>query len=104
MAAVTNLAEFRQRRKAEDRFRPMTDEEWSHYLQIVGVGSISLEKRKEAVDRCFQIVESLAIFEWLLKKNGGRRRFSQAVQRAQLRHELLMLAREHGFIEFTHWL
>lgn len=104
MAAVTNLAEFRQRKKAEDRFRPMTDEEWGHYLQIVGVGSVSLEERKGAADRCFQIVESLAVFEWLLKKNGGCRTFSQAVRRAQLRHELLKLASEYGFIEFSHWL
>ena len=104
MATVTNLAEFRQRKTAENNFRPMTDMEWVHYLQVMAVGSVSPEKRKEAADRCFEIVESLAIYEWLLKKNGGRRSFSQAVQRAQLRQELLELSGEHGFIEFTYWL
>lgn len=104
MGTVTNLADYRQRKTVESGFRPMTDREWGYYLEIADLGSISLGKRKEAADRCFKIVERLAIFEWLMKKNGGRRSFSQAVQRAQLRQELLELSGEHGFIEFTYWL
>lgn len=105
MGTVTNLADYRERKTAESAFRPMTEEEWGHYLMIREMKwPIYVEKRKEAVDRCFVIVEQLATFEYNLKKNLGYRRFSDAVQRALLRTELLELTKEHGFFEFTGWL
>jgi len=104
MGTVTNLAEYRTRKSVESNFRPMTDTEWGYYLKICDYRPEELEKRAEAVDRCFVIIEQLSIFEYNLKKNLGRRRFSEAVQRGLLRSELLGLTKEYGFIEFTGWI
>lgn len=104
MGTVTNLVEYRQRKKVESGFRPMTDEEWGYYLKISDYKLLDPERRANAVDRCFVIIERLSTFEYNLKKNKGQRRFSEAVQRALLRAELLVLTKEHQFIEFTGWL
>lgn len=104
MGTVTNLTDYRQRKTVESGFRPMTNEEWGYYLKICDYRPEALQKRADAVNRCFVIVEQLATFEYNLKKNLGQRRFSEAVQRALLRNELLELTKEHEFIEFTGWL
>lgn len=105
MGTVTNLADFRNKKAMATDVRAMEFDEWLDYLdRHAAEWTIDAELRRHAVERCFEIVESLATLEWNAHNNQGQRRFSLAVIRGQYRVELLDLVRTHGFIEFSHWL